>query len=180
MKKFVLFILGVLSGCLIVIGYFYFYPMNNKGDKVIECKRFVGQLNPISYVDEYSVEFTHTDSDYTFSVSIEPKDSIDFSHYSSNDVLYASLSFDGLIPYSILECDHAFVEIPLVDGKLERFSFSFDKSNHAFQGENLEILNQFLNGESGESIVVSLNLFNPNGIILEVYNSWIYYMGDSV
>lgn len=100
-------------------------------------------------------------------------DSIDFSGYSDNQAIFASVSFDGEVPFSVLESNKKYIQIPLLDGKLPKeYSFSISSKDDAFKDDDLKILNNFLRGKEDE-LVVSVNLFDPEGIIIQVSNIYI-------
>lgn len=175
MKKTLLVIVGLLIGCL-ATAVFYEYNdfRESETDTDYVCSRYSNAFNDVEYIKPSStVDFYHDGNEYFFNITLDLNDRVDFSGYSNNDTMFVSISFDSLIPYSILEANHKYIQIPLQNGKMsEKFSFVVDDEDNAFSGKDLEILNTFLNQESSE-LVVSINLFDPNGIVTHIMNVFI-------
>lgn len=158
--------------CCFAVGAICMNLYNRENYKYVECNFVEGNFENVNYIPNYEVKFYNEDDYYFFDVWVETNEFIDFTGYE-NDSMYISLSFDGRIPFSIDESNHKIIEIPLNDGKLpDTFHFRIDKNDNAFKDEDLNILNEFLEKKT-DSLIVSLNLYNPEGIIEQVANQYI-------
>lgn len=173
MKKIIFFILGIIIGSIITVLVFNIEKQSNE-NKGYVCSYYSNELQKVSYLDASSeIEFHQDNEDYFFNIKLNLNDNIDFSGYSDNQVMFASVSFDGEVPFSVLESNKKYIQIPLLDGKLPKeYSFSISSKDDAFKDNDLIILNSFLEGKEDE-LVVSINLFDPEGIIIQVSNIYI-------
>lgn len=181
MKKILLFIIGILVGCFLTISYFNFSKPNESKEiseqtnYPTKSKESVSELNQITYErSSTTVDITVVSTEeYIINISLNFNDQIDFSGYSNNETAFASISFDGVVPYSILDASMKYIQIPLENGRLPSvYHFSVSSEDHAFKDENLNILNQYLRQETDE-LVVSVNVFDPNGFIIFVSNVFV-------
>ncbi len=126
-------------------------------------------FHDVSYVSAI-VAFEQSSDDYLIEISIKAKDSVDMSQFSNQNV-YVSVTFDGLIPFSTSEYDYNYFKIPLENGKIPSdYTIRITKDNDLFKGENLTKLNEFLEGKV-DYLAVGIDVFNPDGNILMVCNS---------
>ena len=146
------------------------YRNNNPNEYV--CTQYANEFSSPKYIlPSTEVDFFHNDETYFFNITLYLNNQLSFS--DEFDRMFASVSFDGIIPYSVLEADHKYVEIPLQEGKApEQYSFTISADDYAFSGEDLEILTSFLNHEN-DQLVLSINLFDPNGYITHVSNFFL-------
>ena len=176
MKKVSLFVSGLLIGLLAGVAIFNIACNPKKSETQTEyvCSHYSNEFENIMYMSPATeIEFYQDEDEYFFNIALILNDQIDFSGYSENTTMFASISFDGLIPYSVLEANQKYIQIPLQNGKMtETFNFTVSSEDNAFSGDDLEILNDFLNQET-DQLVVSINLFDPNGIITHVTNVFI-------
>ena len=167
MKKILLALLAFCSGVILTSSY------NRINTSYVTCQYYEGGFESVLYIPDFKIGFFEEENSYLFDVTINTNEFIDYSGYD-NQSMFVSLSFDGKIPYSISQSDHNVIEIPIENGKLpETLSFQIDSKNNFFTNDNLEILNQFL-AEDSDRLLVSLNIYSPDGIIEQVANTYIY------
>lgn len=171
MKRVILFISGLLVGCLIMVAV---NEYTKEKCPAYVCSQYKSGFDRVDYEEETAVvDFHHDKEKYFFNVTLNLNTNVDYSDYSKNDAIFVSVSFDGLIPYSVLKTDQKYIQIPLQQSRPpEEFSFTISSDDNAFSGEDLDILNSYLNGEL-DQLTVSVNLFDPNGLIILVSNSFI-------
>lgn len=131
------------------------------------CSQYTTDLSSVEYIESRgcTVDFYCNEDSYFFNVTIKPNSKIDYSGYSLNDKIYFCLSFDGIMPYCIHNRSYKYFDVPLKDGRLkDKVTFTISSEDDWFSGEDLEILNQYLNHEI-DSFPVSVMQFDPAGII---------------
>lgn len=107
---------------------------------------------------------------YHLDVNLERVDSffrVDMSMFDSPQI-YAMVSFDGIIPYTMKEAKNKIFTIPVDNGCMPgTISLSLSSDTKAFDNENEAILQEFIHGKR-DRLNASVYLFAPNGYGIEV------------
>lgn len=107
---------------------------------------------------------------YHLDVNLERVDSffrVDMSMFDSPQI-YAMVSFDGIIPYTMKEAKNKIFTIPVDNGCMPgTISLSLSSDTKAFDNENEAILQEFIHGKRGR-LNASVYLFAPDGYGIEV------------
>ena len=166
---------GLIIGLVIVVGGLLIYLAANKLQKTATVTPQVDNntinqndnTKPVNYFST-AVDYSGTKDDYQFTITIDSMDNILFSDYANQNV-YISLNFDGTVPDNIKQFDYPTYKVPLQNGKIVLSSLSFNRTDDLFSGNSLANLNEFLEGKVSY-LNMSIDLFNPEGNILQVYN----------
>ncbi len=107
---------------------------------------------------------------YHLDVNLERVDSffrVDMSMFDSPQI-YAMVSFDGIIPYTMKEAKNKIFTIPVDNGCMPgTISLSLSSDTKAFDNENEAILQEFIHGKR-DRLNASVYLFAPDGYGIEV------------
>lgn len=147
-------------------------PTNNI--EKVDCQTFVSEplKDQILLEPVFETNFYQEGDYYLFDFTLHFNDGLDFTGYES-DKAYISVSFDGNMPYSILNEEYSYVEVPLENGRLPKlFQFRLDSTMNLVYGRNLESLEAFLD-DTTSSFMMSINVYNPGGILVQNANTWI-------
>ncbi|MGB4985339.1 MAG: hypothetical protein WBO70_06160 [Erysipelotrichaceae bacterium] len=174
MKKNIIIVIAFTMGVVISIVGYSLINQNKTTNNNYVCSKYSNEFQTVNFSNpSTSIEYFQKDGLYFFNVTLSLNDAVDFSNYSDKGSAFVSVSFDGLIPYSTVGSKQKLVKIPLENGKLpSSYTFTISSNDNAFTGKDLEVLNNFLNKKE-KRIVVSVNLFDPNGIIVQVSNVFV-------
>lgn len=102
-KIMMLFASGLLLGCLIMMAL---NEYTKEKCPAYVCTQYKNDFESVDYEEETAVvDFHHDKEKYFFNVTLNLNTNVDYSDYSDNEVIFVSVSFDGLIPYSVLKTD---------------------------------------------------------------------------
>lgn len=130
-----------------------------------------GQLEEVRFYEAKDVfPLSVAGDQYHLDVNLERVDSffrVDMSMFDSPQI-YAMVSFDGIIPYTMKEAKNKIFTIPVDNGCMPgTISLSLSSDTKAFDNENEAILQEFIHGKR-DRLNASVYLFAPDGYGIEV------------
>lgn len=139
-----------------------------------ECRvlgRGDGRLEEVRFYEAKDVfPLSVAGDQYHLDVNLERVDSffrVDMSMFDSPQI-YAMVSFDGIIPYTMKEAKNKIFTIPVDNGCMPgTISLSLSSDTKAFDNENEAILQEFIHGKR-DRLNASVYLFAPDGYGIEV------------
>ncbi len=130
-----------------------------------------GWLEDISFYRSDDVFPLHVDGEqYRLDIKLDGVNTnfpVDLSMFDSPQI-YAMVSFDGIIPYTMKEAKNKIFTIPVDNGCMPgTISLSLSSDTKAFDNENEAILQEFIHGKR-DRLNASVYLFAPDGYGIEV------------
>lgn len=129
-----------------------------------------GWLEDMSFYRSHDVFPLHVDGEqYRLDIKLDGVDtnSVDLSMFDPTQI-FAMVSFDGIIPYTMKETKNKIFPISTDNGYLPAsISFSISSDIKAFDEDNEAILQEFIHGKR-DRLNASVYLFAPDGYGIEV------------